>query len=101
VVGNDRFFYPLGNATIVSFPITKYDSNTGAIETATTGSGDKDHYHGSLGENRFLLGNAGQDFYVGQGDKDYVLIGDFDPKKDKLIVAGNIDDYKFDKTKMF
>ncbi|MGL5871980.1 MAG: calcium-binding protein [Xenococcaceae cyanobacterium] len=96
VVGNDRFFYPLGNATIVSFPITNYDSNTGAIETATKGSGDKDHYHGSLGENRFLLGNAGQDFYVGQGDKDYVLIGDFDPKQDKLIVAGNIDDYKFD-----
>jgi hypothetical protein len=96
VVGNDRFFYPLGNATTVGFPITNYDPTTGAIETATTGTGDRDHYHGSLGEDRFLLGNAGQDFYVGQGDKDYVLIGDFDPKKDRLIVAGNIDDYKFD-----
>lgn len=96
VVGDDSFFYPLGNATIVSFPITNYDPNTGAIETATTGTGDRDHYHGSLGENRFLLGNAEEDFYVGQGDEDYVLIGDFDPKEDQLVVAGNIDDYQFD-----
>jgi Ca2+-binding RTX toxin-like protein len=93
VVGNDSFFYPLGNATVVSFPITEYDPNTGAIKTATTGIGDRDHYHGSFGANRFLLGNEGQDFYVGKGDKDYVLIGDFDPKKDQLIIAGNIEDY--------
>ncbi len=96
VVGNDRFFYPLGNATIVSFPITNYDLNTGAIATATTGTGERDHYHGSLGEDRFLLGNEGEDFYVGEGDEDYVLLGDFDPKEDRLIVAGNIDDYQFD-----
>ena len=96
VVGNDRFFYPLGNATIVSFPITNYDPNTGAIATATTGTGERDHYHGSLGEDRFLLGNEGEDFYVGEGNEDYVLLGDFDPKEDRLIVAGNIDDYKFD-----
>ncbi len=94
VVGDDRFFYPLGNATVVSFPITEYDPETGAIKTATTGTGDRDHYHGSFGNDRFLLGNAGQDFYVGKGDKDYVLIGDFDPKKDQLIVAGNLDDYQ-------
>ncbi len=93
MVGNDSFFYPLGNATVVSFPITKYDPITGAIATATTGTGDRDHYHGSYGENRFLLGNEGEDFYVGKGDKDYVLIGDFDPKKDQLIIAGNIGDY--------
>lgn len=96
VVGNDSFFYPLGNATVVSFPITEYDPKTGAIKTATIGTKERDHYHGSYGENRFLLGNAGQDFYVGKGEKDYVLIGDFDPKKDQLIVAGNLDDYKFD-----
>lgn len=96
VVGDDSFFYPLGNATIVSFPITSYDPSTGAIETATTGTGERDHYHGSLGENRFLLGNEGEDFYVGEGDQDHVLIGDFDPKQDKLVVAGDIDDYKFD-----
>ena len=94
VVGDDRFFYPLGNATVVSFPITEYDPETGAIKTATTGTGDRDHYHGSFGNDRFLLGNAGQDFYVGKGDKDYVLIGDFDAKKDQLIVAGNLDDYQ-------
>ena len=96
VVGDDRFFYPLGNATIVSFPITNYDPNTGAIATATTGTGERDHYHGSFGEDRFLLGNEGEDFYVGEGDEDYVLLGDFDPKEDLLIVAGNIDDYQFD-----
>ncbi len=94
VVGNDRFFYALGNATVVGFPITEYDPETGAIKTATTGTGERDHYHGSLGNDRFLLGNAGQDFYVGKGDKDYVLIGDFDPKTDQLIVAGNIEDYQ-------
>lgn len=96
VVGDDSFFYPLGNATIVSFPITSYDPSTGEIATATTGTGERDHYHGSLGENRFLLGNEGEDFYVGEGDQDYVLIGDFDLKQDKLVVAGDIDDYKFD-----
>jgi hypothetical protein len=95
-VGNDSFFYPLGNATVVSFPITQYDPETGAIETATTGTGDRDHYHGSFGRDRFLLGNDGEDFYVGEGDRDYVLIGDFDGKKDQLIMAGNLEDYKFD-----
>ncbi|WP_414620376.1 calcium-binding protein [Calothrix sp. CCY 0018] len=94
VVGNDRFFYPQGNATIVSFPITEYDPMTGAIKTATTGTGDRDHYHGSFGSDRFLLGNQGEDFYVGKEDEDYVLIGDFDPKEDQLIVAGNLDDYQ-------
>jgi Ca2+-binding RTX toxin-like protein len=95
-IGNDSFFYPLGNATVVSFPITKYDPVTKAIETATTGTGDRDHYHGSFGNDRFLLGNAGKDFYVGQGDKDYVLIGDFDRAKDKLIMAKDLSEYKLD-----
>jgi hypothetical protein len=95
-VGNDSFFYPLGNATVVSFPITEYDPETGAIKTATTGTGDRDHYHGSFGRDRFLLGNAGEDFYVGKGDQDYVLIGDFDAQKDQLIMSGNLEDYKFD-----
>ena len=95
-VGNDSFFYPLGNATVVSFPITEYDPTTGALKTATTGTGDRDHYHGSFGRNRFLLGNEGEDFYVGKGDQDYVLIGDFDGKKDQLIVEGNLEDYKLD-----
>jgi hypothetical protein len=48
-VGNDSFFYPLGDATIVSFPITEYDPVTKAIKTATTGTGDRDHYQGSYG----------------------------------------------------
>jgi hypothetical protein len=95
-VGNDSFFYPLGNAVVVSFPITAYDPETGAIETATTGTGDRDHYHGSFGRDRFLLGNDGEDFYVGEGDQDYVLIGDFDAKKDQFIMAGDLEDYKFD-----
>lgn len=95
-VGNDSFFYPLGNATVVSFPITEYNPQTGAIKTATTGTGDRDHYHGSFGRDRFLLGNAGEDFYVGKGDQDYVLIGDFDGQKDQLIMAGDLEDYKFD-----
>lgn len=69
---------------------------TKAIETATTGVGERDHYHGSFGNDRFLLGNAGKDFYVGQGDKDYVLIGDFDRAKDKLIMAKDIGEYKLD-----
>ncbi|NJR68756.1 MAG: calcium-binding protein [Synechococcales cyanobacterium CRU_2_2] len=95
-VGNDSFFYPLGNAVVVSFPITEYNPETGAIKTATTGTGDRDHYHGSFGRDRFLLGNDGKDFYVGKGDQDYVLIGDFDRQKDQLIVAGNLEYYKFD-----
>jgi len=95
-IGNDSFFYPLGNAIVAAVPITKYDSVTKAIETATTGTGDRDHYHGSFGNDRFLLGNAGKDFYVGQGDKDYVLIGDFDRAKDKLIMAKDISEYKLD-----
>ena len=94
VVGNDRFFYSQGDATVVGFPITEYDPATKAIKTATIGTGERDHYHGSFGSDRFLLGNQGEDFYVGKGDEDYVLIGDFDPKKDQLIVAGNFDDYQ-------
>jgi hypothetical protein len=40
-----------------------------------------------------LLGNAGIDFYVGQGERDYALIGDFDPKEDQLIMAQSIENY--------
>ncbi|MBF2047854.1 MAG: hypothetical protein EDM05_57720 [Leptolyngbya sp. IPPAS B-1204] len=96
VVGNDSFFYPLGNAIVTGMPITEYDPATGAIKTATTGSGDYDHYHGAFGVNRFLVGNAGVDFYVGQGEQDHALIGDFDPKQDELIVAQAIQNYKFE-----
>jgi hypothetical protein len=95
-IGNDSFFYPLGNAIVAAVPITKYDPVTKAIETATMATGDRDHYHGSFGNDRFLLGNAGKDYYVGQGDKDYVLIGDFDRAKDKLILSKNIEEYKLD-----
>jgi Ca2+-binding RTX toxin-like protein len=94
-VGKDSFFYPLGNAVVSGMPITSYDPVTGAIQTATTGSGDYDHYHGAFGKNRFLLGNAGTDFYVGKGDQDLALIGDFDPKQDQLIMAQSIENYVF------
>lgn len=96
VVGRDSFFYPLGNAVITGMPITSYDPSTQAIATATTGSGDYDHYHGAFGVNRFLLGNDGTDFYVGQGDQDYALIGDFDPKEDQFIMAKSMENYKFE-----
>lgn len=96
VVGRDSFFYPLGNAIVAGMPITSYDPATRVITTATTGSGDYDHYHGAFGVNRFLLGNAGVDFYVGQGEQDYALIGDFDPKEDQLIMAQPTENYKFE-----
>lgn len=96
VVGRDSFFYALGNAVIAGMPITSYDPSTQVITTATTGSGDYDHFHGAFGVNRILLGNDGTDFYVGQGDQDYALIGDFDPKEDQLIMAKSIENYQFE-----
>jgi Domain of unknown function (DUF4114) len=95
-VGNDSFFYPLGDATVSGVPITEYDPITKTVKTATLASGDRDHYHGSYGKDRFLLSSGGQDHYVGQGDKDYTLIGDFDRAKDQLLLSKDIEEYKLD-----
>ncbi len=95
-VGNDSFFYPLGNATVSGVPITDYDPLTKTVKTATLASGDRDHYHGSWGQDRFLLSSGGKDHYVGQGDKDYTLIGDFDRAKDQLLLSKDIGEYKLD-----
>jgi Domain of unknown function (DUF4114) len=95
-VGNDSFFYPLGDATVSGVPITDYDPITKVVKTATLASGDRDHYHGSYGKDRFLLSSGGQDHYAGQGDKDYTLIGDFDRAKDQLLLSKDIEEYKLD-----
>ncbi len=57
------------------------------------GEGQIDSLTGNEGKNQFVLGNAGQAFYVGGGDADYANIYNFDRLKDSLIIAGNLIDY--------
>ena len=63
-----------------------------------TGAGEFDTLIGSPGRNFFILGapqelgGKPQSFYVGQGDRDYALIKNFDPQKDFIQLANDDSD---------
>ncbi|MEG4804968.1 hypothetical protein QUB63_30320 [Microcoleus sp. ARI1-B5] len=69
-----------------------------ALLAKNTGAGEVDTLIGSPGRNFFILGapqqlgGKPQPFYVGQGDRDYALIKNFDPKKDFIQLANDDSD---------
>ncbi|WP_019498919.1 Calx-beta domain-containing protein [Pseudanabaena sp. PCC 6802] len=68
-VGNDTLLGNSGNDTLIGI-----DTAPGAT---SFGINEIDRLSGSVGSDRFVLGNANRTYYVGSGMSDYVLITDF------------------------
>jgi Calx-beta domain/RTX calcium-binding nonapeptide repeat (4 copies)/Metallo-peptidase family M12B Reprolysin-like len=63
--GNDTLIGNIGNDTLIG------------VESTTGGVGEIDRLTGSTGNDRFVLGDATQTYYLGNGMSDYALITDF------------------------
>ena len=48
---------------------------------------------GGAGEDTFILGDAIQSYYLGQGNEDYALIQDFNEAEDLVQLHGSTADY--------
>jgi hypothetical protein len=93
---NDTVF-GLGTKNIITGVGLKVSSGEGAkvkLETVTTGKGEQDTLVGTDGaKNEFWLGYQKEAFYVGNAEKDFALIENFQPGEDSLQLAGKPSDY--------
>jgi hypothetical protein len=94
--GNDDITAIGDKSTLIGVEVTGYDKETKQFITAGDGSGETDTLTGNEGKNRFFLGEAGESFYLGNGDADYATIKDFDPIKDRIILGGAAGDYTYE-----
>lgn len=101
--GND-FLTGTGAASLLfGTEVTFIDSKTSGYRTKTNGSGEADTAVGGLGKDTFFIGNdnvldasrAGEVWYLGKGNEDYLTIKGFDPYKDSIFGAGVFEDYSF------
>jgi Domain of unknown function (DUF4114) len=101
----DDFLTGTGAASLLfGTEVTLFDSKTGGYRTKTNGSGEADAAVGGLGQDTFYIGNdnvldqgkAGEVWYLGKGDDDYLTIQGFDPYKDSLSGTGEFADYSFE-----
>lgn len=77
-------------------------SNQDAIPTSL-GVGEIDTLIGTEGEDSFFLGvgttpsnPTAQSFYLGNGDADFARVQNFDPNRDYIHLAGDLNDYQFE-----
>ena len=61
---------------------------------ANPGEEEFDFLWGGTGNNIFVLGDANNAFYLGQGTSDRAEIGDFDLGQDTIMLHGSMDDYQ-------
>lgn len=54
---------------------------------------EKDILKGGLGADSFVLGDASRAYYLGNSDRDYALIKDFDPLQDTVLMYGSAANY--------
>jgi hypothetical protein len=94
--GNDDLTAIGDKSTLIGVEVTGYDKETKQFITAGDGSGETDTLTGNEGKNRFFLGEAGESFYLGDGDADYATIKNFDPIKDRIILGGAAGDYTYE-----
>ena len=86
--GNDKLFGNDGNDTL------------DGSDLVNGGVGEKDVATGGKGNDVFILGDREGAYYLGDGNKDFVLIPDFEIGQDKLVLAGSINDYEFQGNKI-
>jgi hypothetical protein len=94
--GNDDITAIGNKSTLIGVEVTGYDKESNQFITAGNGTGETDTLTGNEGKNRFFLGEAGESFYLGNGDADYATIKDFDPIKDRIILGGAAADYTYE-----
>jgi hypothetical protein len=94
--GNDDITAIGDKSTLIGVEVTGYDKENQQFLTAGDGAGEIDSLTGNEGRNRFFLGEAGESFYLGNGDADYATIKNFDPVKDRVILGGAAGDYTYE-----
>ncbi|MEM8502468.1 MAG: NF038122 family metalloprotease [Cyanobacteria bacterium P01_D01_bin.1] len=88
--GNDYLYGGIGSDVLEGG--AGNDVLDGSDEIAA-GYFEKDILGGGLGADTFVVGNADQAYYVGGGDRDFVLIKDFNAAEDVVQLHGSADDY--------
>ena len=88
--GNDTLYGGSGNDTLEGGAGNDVLEGTDAI---AAGYFETDVLGGGLGADTFVVGNANQAYYLGGGDKDYVLIQDFNAAEDIVQLHGAASDY--------
>jgi hypothetical protein len=76
--------------------VTDFDIFTGQLTTGSVGTGEVDILvAGADRSDTVFLGNptTGQALYLGNGRSDYALVRDFDPSRDRLLLASNPSQY--------
>lgn len=63
------------------------------VSAASPGQGEVDTLFGGEGSDRFNLANKTQFYYVGDGNKGYALISDFNPNEDTIRLRGGANNY--------
>ncbi|MEO1622143.1 MAG: LamG-like jellyroll fold domain-containing protein, partial [Cyanobacteria bacterium J06632_3] len=88
--GNDFLYGGLGSDTLEGGAGNDWLEGTDAI---AAGYFEKDLLGGGLGSDTFVVGDSSQAYYLGNGDKDYVLIQDFNAAEDTVQLHGSAGDY--------
>ena len=81
---------------IAGVSVTDFDIFTGQLTTGSIGTGEVDILvAGGDSSDTIFLGNptTGQALYLGNGRSDYALVRDFDPNRDRLLLAGDPNQY--------
>ena len=88
--GNDFLFGGIGSDLLEGGAGNDFLDGTDA---RAAGYFEKDILGGGLGADTFVIGNADQAYYLGGGDKDFVLIKDFNAAEDVVQLHGSAGDY--------
>ncbi len=81
--GNDTIIGGLGDDIVIGVD----------PDSATPGLGERDVMRGQDGGDRFILGDTNTVYYVGEGNVDRVVIRDFEPGTDLIVIPGSFEDY--------
>jgi Ca2+-binding RTX toxin-like protein len=88
--GDDFMVGGGGNDTLTSLQATDYLSGT---DEAHAGANERDILIGGLENDRFVLGDAQQAYYVANGTEDFAGILDFQAQVDVIVLHGAAESY--------
>ena len=89
--GNDFLYGGVGSDTLEGGAGNDWLAGSDAI---AAGYFEKDLLGGGLGSDTFVVGSSSQAYYLGNGDKDYALITDFNAAEDTVQLYGSADSYQ-------
>jgi hypothetical protein len=89
--GNDALYGGRGSDTLIGV-------NPNFLNFLNPGQGEIDILNGGEGRDTFVLGDANNVYYTGQGLQDYAIIKDFNKNQDTIQLHGNRRSYELSET---